>query len=388
MRQVTYPLRERGPPHSGTTGSAVARPIQTMLRAVRDATCDATSQKILAGLVGFTGTLGAAHATVSIGNWVTLSKIMRKEKPVLPEPFRSCRWQELLADVQLPSPVHRLADERFENAGVEVWLKRDDLIHPDVPGNKWRKLVPNLAAAVGQGHHVLLTFGGAFSNHIRATAAAGRALDLATIGVIRGEEHMPLNPSLAYAAEHGMRLRYLDRETYRRKADPAVIDALRQELGPFYLIPEGGSDELAVRGCAEIPPELPSGFDVVCCPCGTGGTLAGIAGGLAPGQGAIGFSALKGAGYLAGEVAGLQQAAFGAPSGNWQIEHGFHFGGFARRNADLDAFIDRFRVQHAITLEWTYVAKMMYGLCSLSERGYFTPGTRVAAVITGPPGPE
>ncbi|WP_249714268.1 1-aminocyclopropane-1-carboxylate deaminase/D-cysteine desulfhydrase [Rhizomonospora bruguierae] len=171
-------------------------------------------------------------------------------------------------------------DERVNRAGVRLLVKRDDLIHPEFPGNKWRKLKYNLVAAVDQGHDTLLTFGGAYSNHIRATAAAGYYFGFDTVGVIRGEEHLPLNPSLAYAVSRGMRLTYLDRATYREKRSPPVIGVLREVWGRFYLLPEGGSNALAVRGCAELPAEIVEQFDVICCPIGTGGTLAGIAAGL------------------------------------------------------------------------------------------------------------
>ncbi len=214
--------------------------------------------------------------------------------------------------MRLPSPLQEVADDRLARAGVRLSLKRDDLISRELPGNKWRKLKYNLDAARRQGHDVLLTFGGAYSNHIRATAAAGRAFGFSTIGVIRGEEHLPLNPSLSYAAGQGMRLAYLDRTTYRAKAEPDVVAALRDRFGDFYLIPEGGSNGLAARGCAEIPAEIGRPFDVMCCPCGTGGTLAGIAAGLGDGQRALGFSVLKGGQFLTGTVAGLQTEAFGA----------------------------------------------------------------------------
>lgn len=281
-----------------------------------------------------------------------------------------------------------LRDDRLRDRGVQVWLKRDDLIHPEVPGNKWRKLKHNLVAAARQNHHALLTFGGAYSNHLRATAAAGHYGGFSTIGIVRGERCVPLNPSLADAARLGMRLSYMDRVTYRRKSDPDVIAALEGDFGPFYLVPEGGTNELAVRGCAEIPAEIEQDFEVICCPCGTGGTLAGIAAGLGPGQRAVGFSALKGGEFLARDVAELQQRTFGACSGNWTMEYGFHFGGFARRPAGLGMFITDFRARHGLTLDWVYVAKMMYGLYALAERGTFEPGSRVIAVITGPPGPE
>jgi 1-aminocyclopropane-1-carboxylate deaminase len=287
--------------------------------------------------------------------------------------------------MRLPSPVEPLSDERLRASGVEVWLKRDDLIHPDVPGNKWRKLKHNLMVAARTGQRTLLTFGGAYSNHIRATAAAGSQCGFSTIGIIRGEEHIPLNPSLAYAVSQGMRLGYLSREEYRRKTSAVVIDNLRREFGPFYLLPEGGSNDLAVRGCAEIPTEFDIDYDVICCPCGTGTTLAGIASGLSAERRAIGFSALKGGDFLTRDVTDLQQAAYGYCSANWHIESGFHFGGFARRNAELDDFIAEFARQHGIALDWVYVAKMMYGLYSLARGGAFTPGSRVIAVITGPP---
>ncbi|GAA3743138.1 pyridoxal-phosphate dependent enzyme [Spinactinospora alkalitolerans] len=265
---------------------------------------------------------------------------------------------------------------------MRLLLKRDDLINPEVPGNKWRKLRLNLDAAQKQGHDTLLTFGGAYSNHIRAIAAAGRHYGLATIGVIRGEEHTPLNPSLAYAADRGMRLAYMDRTTYRVKHEPEVTNRLREEFGDFYLVPEGGSNALAVRGCMEIPAEIAEPFDVICCAVGTGGTLAGIAAGLPEGARAIGFSALKGGSFLTEDVRGLQATA-GTPTGNWRIETGFHFGGFAKRRPELDEFIADFGQRHGITLEWVYVAKMLAGVFALIEQGTFPEGTTVIAVITG-----
>jgi 1-aminocyclopropane-1-carboxylate deaminase len=285
--------------------------------------------------------------------------------------------------LRLPSPLHGITDDRLARAGVRLYLKRDDLISPELPGNKWRKLKYNLTAARSQGHQVLLTFGGAYSNHIRATAAAGHYFGFATIGVIRGEEHLPLNPSLDYAARHGMRLVYLDRATYRDKMSPEVIAVLHDRFGDFYLLPEGGSNAAALRGCAEIPGEISRPFDLICCPCGTGGTLAGLAHGLGAGQRALGFSALKGAQFLDRDVAGLQREAFGTCLGNWSVEHDFHFGGFARRTPALEEFIASFQARHTLTLNWVYTAKMMYGIFALARRGAFPAGTVVVAVITG-----
>ncbi len=286
-------------------------------------------------------------------------------------------------DLLLPSPLQELSDELLRDHKVCVSLKRDDLIHSEMPGNKWRKLKHNLVAAADRGSRTLLTFGGAYSNHIRATAAAGHYFGFSTIGVIRGEEHLPLNPSLAYAVDRGMTLAYLDRTTYRSKESAAVMDSLRARFGDFYTVPEGGSNELGARGCAEIPGEIEADFDLICCPCGSGGTLAGVAAGLHPGQRAIGFTAIRGGEYVANEVDRLQRRTFGRNSGNWVLEHEFHFGGFARTTDELAAFTEAFRARHGIELDRVYVAKMMYGLFAKVQRGDIEPGSRVVALVTG-----
>ncbi|MDX3078295.1 1-aminocyclopropane-1-carboxylate deaminase/D-cysteine desulfhydrase [Streptomyces sp. NPDC088354] len=294
----------------------------------------------------------------------------------------------MIADVRLPSPLVELTgDERLTGRGLRMLVKRDDLIHPEVPGNKWRKLHLNLRAAAGAGHRVLLTFGGAYSNHLRATAAAGRLLGLATVGVVRGDElaGRPLNPSLARAAADGMRLHFLDRATYRRKDEPEVLAALLERFGPAYVVPEGGSNALAAQGCVALGEELRGAADVVGVACGTGGTLAGLAAGLGPGQRAIGFPVLKGGGFLREDIARLQEAAFGGPRGDWHLEERFHHGGYARRTPALDAFAEDFGARHGFVPDPVYVAKMLHGLFTLAGEGAFTEGTVVAAVVTGRP---
>ncbi len=288
----------------------------------------------------------------------------------------------MTALASLPSPVEEVRDERLARHGVHLRLKRDDLISAEVPGTKWRKLRYNLQAAQAQGATRLLTFGGAYSNHLRATAAAGRRLGLGTVGVIRGEEHLPLNDSLAYAAGCGMTLSYLDRATYRRKAEPGVLAALLRRFGPCYVLPEGGSNALAVRGTAELVGEISAEFDVICCATGTGGTLAGIAAGLSGPHRAIGFAVLKGGRFLVDEVRRLQCAAYGKATTNWSLDLDFSFGGYAKRRPELDDFIDDFRDRHGITLDWVYEAKMLYGLFSRVEAGAFEPGTRIVAVLS------
>ncbi|MGW5043814.1 1-aminocyclopropane-1-carboxylate deaminase/D-cysteine desulfhydrase [Streptomyces griseoluteus] len=288
----------------------------------------------------------------------------------------------------LPSPLTEVRDDRFSRHGVRLLLKRDDLIHPELIGNKWRKLVPNIEAARGR---ALVTFGGAYSNHLRATAAAGRLLGLPTIGVVRGDElaGRPLNPSLARCGADGMRLHFTDRATYRRKDDPetlaALLHAARAEGA--YVVPEGGSNAEAVRGCVALGEELAGRAEVVAVACGTGGTLAGLAAGLAPGQRALGVPVLKG-GFLAAEVRALQERAFGTRTGDWSLEERFHFGGYARTTPELDAFAADFENRHGVPVERLYVAKLLYALTALTEEGAFPRGTAVAAVITGRPFPD
>jgi 1-aminocyclopropane-1-carboxylate deaminase len=291
--------------------------------------------------------------------------------------------------------VEPVADDRFHRHGVRLLLKRDDLIHPDLPGNKWRKLAPNLAAATAAGHGTLLTFGGAYSNHLRATAAAGRLLGLRTIGVVRGQElaGQPLNASLARCADDGMRLHFVDRTTYREKRDPATLARILREVAPPdgdrdtpYVVPEGGSNAEAVRGCAELGQELRGAAGVVGVACGTGGTLAGLAAGLGEGQRALGIPVLKG-GFLGDEIRTLQEAAFGGPRGDWSLDERFHCGGYGRTTPALLAFAEDFEQRHGLPVERLYVAKLLYGLLTLTEEGAFAPGTRLTAVVTGTPSP-
>ncbi|MEU6575402.1 pyridoxal-phosphate dependent enzyme [Streptomyces sp. NPDC046805] len=285
-------------------------------------------------------------------------------------------------DPRLPSPLEEVADDRFGQHGVRLLLKRDDLIHPELIGNKWRKLVPNIEAAAGR---TLVTFGGAYSNHLRATAAAGRLLGLTTIGVVRGQElaDRPLNPSLARCAADGMRLHFVDRSTYRRKAEPETLtDILRAaDAENAYVVPEGGSNTAAVRGCRGLGEELRGHADVVAIACGTGGTLAGLAAGLDAGQRGLGVPVLKG-GFLEAEIQRLQEGAFGGQRGAWSLDERFHFGGYARTTPELDAFAEDFEERHGVAVERLYVAKLLYGLVACAEEGAFARGTSVAAVIT------
>ena len=292
------------------------------------------------------------------------------------------------------SPLQQLTSPLLDNAKVRLFVKRDDLIHPQFGGNKWRKLKYNLIQAKNNNVDTLLTFGGAWSNHIYATAAAGKHFGFKTIGLIRGEKHQPLNPTLSFAKECGMQLHYLDRKQYRQKNDTSFKNELLDQYGEVYLLPEGGSNRLALKGCEEIVHEtmtqLQQPFDVICCASGTGATLAGLVSAMTTDKNAhkkmaIGFSALKGGEFLSSEVSNLlgYNAEDNLPSTNWRIESNYHFGGYAKINDDLIHFMKDFQAQYNITLDAVYTAKMFYGLFELIKANTFKPDSNIVAVHSG-----
>ena len=275
--------------------------------------------------------------------------------------------------------------------GVRLLLWRDDLVNPDLPGNKARKLKYNLAAARQQGHHTLLTFGGAYSNHTAAVATAGRLFGFKTIGLIRGDaptegmKRPPLNPTLARATADGMALHYLDRSSYRRRAALEFIVEQLARFGPAYVLPEGGTNALALPGCAELVAEIRhrTGFDALAVAAGTGGTLAGIVTGLVGEEQAVGVAALKSGGFLKDEIDALIQQATGQAFANFSLHTDYHFGGYANYSAELLGFIQRFQDKHGILLDPIYTGKLLYGVLNLIDNGYFPRGSTVVAIHTG-----
>ena len=236
---------------------------------------------------------------------------------VLPGFFNLCRMRDITG-LDLQSSPNTLVC-KFERRNISLHIKREDLLHPEVSGNKFRKLKYNLLQAGEEKKDTLLTFGGAFSNHIAAVAAAGHILGFKTIGVIRGEElekdiHITLlkNPTLRYAVSKGMKLKFISRTEYRQKSAPDFIDSLRIQLGDFFLLPEGGTNALAVKGCEEILTESDIEFDHICCPVGTGGTIAGLINSAQPSQTVLGFPSLKG-NFLAEEISEYTTAI------NWRL---------------------------------------------------------------------
>ncbi len=278
------------------------------------------------------------------------------------------------------SPVELI--EKFPGTGNSLFIKREDLLHPEVSGNKFRKLKYNLKAAKEKGENQLLTFGGAYSNHIAAVAAAGKIGGFKTVGVIRGEElaadlenTLKLNSTLQFAASCGMHLHFVTREEYRNKDQVEFLEDLRRQYGSFYLLPEGGTNPLAVKGCEEILSANDKDYDFVCCPVGTGGTVSGIinSSGI---QQVLGFSSLKGD-FLEGEV------KIHTRKTNWTMIKDYHFGGYGKISEELILFINNFRSKYHISLDPVYTGKMFFGIFDLIDKSFFPANSRILAVHTG-----
>ena len=258
-------------------------------------------------------------------------------------------------------------------------MKRDDLIHPIVSGNKFRKLKYNLLEAKIQKKQILLTFGGAFSNHIAAVAYAGQQNGLKTIGIIRGDELKNkelLNSTLLFAKSCGMEFEFVSREVYRLKSEKLYIDNLRLKFGDFYLVPEGGTNSLAVMGCQEIVTEHDANFDFICCAVGTGGTIAGVINSAYPNQKILGFPALKGD-FLKNEIRIFAQ------NNNWELITDYHFGGYGKVNKELIIFINQFFSSTQIPLDPIYTGKMVYGVLDLLANNYFPANSKILMIHTG-----
>ena len=283
------------------------------------------------------------------------------------------------------TPFFELQTEESKTQRIRLLIKREGQNHPFVSGNKWWKLKYNLAEAINQGSKTVLTFGGAYSNHIYATAAAANELGLKSIGIIRGEETLSLNTTLTFAKKQGMQLHYVSREEYRKKNEADFIQSLHDKYGEFYLIPEGGTNELAVQGCVELGGKLTSEieFDYLCLPVGTGGTMAGIVSGFKGQKEIIGFSSLKGGSFLHEEVEKLQRNFSGISFSNWRIETQYHFGGYAKVPDDLKLFIRKAEADHSFPLDPIYTSKMFYGVLDLMKKNYFRRGTTILLLHTG-----
>ncbi|WP_299259959.1 pyridoxal-phosphate dependent enzyme [uncultured Aquimarina sp.] len=271
----------------------------------------------------------------------------------------------------------------LKEAKVSLYIKREDLIHEHISGNKFRKLKYNLLEAKRKGCDTILTFGGAYSNHIAATAAAGKLVGLHSIGVIRGDElakdldrTLSENDTLRFASDNGMKLKFVSRNDYKQKTSEYFLESLKREFGLFYCVPEGGTNDLAVRGCEEILTTDDGMFDYICCAIGTGGTISGIINASLTHQNIIGFPALKGD-FLSDEIKKYTHKT------NWSLTKEYHFGGYGKINSTLIEFINTFKQEQNIALDPIYTGKMLYGLFDSIQNGTFTKNTRILAIHTG-----
>jgi 1-aminocyclopropane-1-carboxylate deaminase len=262
---------------------------------------------------------------------------------------------------------------------AQVSLKPDYLIHPTVSGNKYRKLKYNLQKVQSENYRGILTFGGAFSNHIAATAAAGQSLNIPTVGIIRGEElasKIELNSTLKYAQSCGMHLEFVSRSVYKQKTDSTYLKTILETFKNFYILPEGGTNALAVKGCQEILTDKDRAFDIICCAVGTGGTIAGLINSSLSTQKIIGFPALKG-GFLNEDICKF------ATQSNWELWEAYHFGGYAKVDSKLITFMNHFKTTYKIPLDPVYTAKMMYGIFDAIQTGEIPKDAKVLAIHTG-----
>lgn len=286
-------------------------------------------------------------------------------------------------------PLQEVFEDFLLAKNIKLFVLREDLIHPEISGNKWRKLKYNVREAKNSGFLRLITFGGAYSNHIAATAAAGREYGIETIGIIRGEETLPLNNTLQSACNNGMKFKYVSRIFYREdKYNASFLEELKNEFGDYYLVPEGGSNAFAVKGCTEIKNNININFDVITCANGTGGTIAGIIASLDHSKTIIGFPALKGGEFLVNDIHRLLNEYFlkfdaAIENNNWKLNTDYHFGGYGKITNELVDFVNDFKQKHHIQLDLIYTGKMMFGIYILAKTTDIFTDKTIVVVHTG-----
>lgn len=282
-------------------------------------------------------------------------------------------------------PVQHIYSDNLAHHGIELSLLRLDLTDEVISGNKWFKLKYNLQHAIDEGYRSVLSFGGAYSNHIHALAKAGFDQGLKTIGIIRGEPEYVSNPTLKDAVRWGMELHFISRKAYRQKTDELFLDELKARFSDPFIIPEGGSNQLAVKGAAEIlSPKLLSTIapDQIVLACGTGGTMAGVVLG-SKGVNVLGIPVLKKADFLYEDIRGLIKQGAGEIPTHWDLDLEGHFGGYAKESAVVDRFINEFQCNHGIQLDQIYTGKMLCRLMQRIEQGVYPKGSRILAIHTG-----
>lgn len=272
--------------------------------------------------------------------------------------------------------TQKISSSFLKDKNIELFVKRIDLIHEYVSGNKWYKLKYNLIEAKKEKKSLILTLGGAYSNHIAATAYLAKKNGFKSIGIIRGEETFPLNPTLSFAKSKGMKLHYISRNIYRCRYSSDFLNTLRDRFADFYFIPEGGTNKLGIKGAEEIIDKKDT-QDYICCAVGTGGTISGIINATHDNQKVIGFPAIKGSSKLEADIKNWTN------KNNYEIINSLSSSGYAKLDNILVDFIFDFYKEHSITLDAIYTAKMMMSIFDLVNKNYFTRGSSILAIHTG-----
>ncbi|MFT6926606.1 MAG: 1-aminocyclopropane-1-carboxylate deaminase [Psychromonas sp.] len=304
----------------------------------------------------------------------------------------SQQLEKTMQNIISPSPLQKIEHPLLDLWQLTLFVKRDDLLHSEISGNKWRKLKYNLLEARSQQVDQILSFGGAYSNHIHALAAAGFHFGFKTAAIIRGESCYANNPTLKQAIAWGMELQFVSRLEYKQKAQTAYLQSLQSAYPNAFIVPEGGSNRFAIRGVMEAIQEIEQQahrpVDHVITATGSGGTLTGLVAGIAQSQSQLktqvtGIAVLKNAHYLNQEIASLLQQAKVNQNDNWCLQTEFHHGGYAKVPVELKHFCEQFSRQTGIPVEPIYTGKMFYGLFKLIEQGYFNRGENIVALHTG-----
>lgn len=278
----------------------------------------------------------------------------------------------------LPSPLIQIYPDWPEADKLTILVKRDDLIHPVISGNKWRKLRP-LLSSPDKPFTGVVSFGGGFSNHLHALGYLCASRHIPFVAIVRGNYTDNPTPMLRDLHSWGATIRYVTKQEYRDRTDPAYLDVLKRSYPNYTFIPEGGSQKDALQGVAEIVDELPTSVDCILSPVASGATLAGLSTAIQDHQQALGIAVLKGEGYLESLVSGLLPT----PNSRWKILHQYHHGGYAKTGESLLPFCKTFEEQTQIPVEPVYSGKMFFALKDMISAGFFEPGKTVVALHTG-----
>ncbi len=295
-------------------------------------------------------------------------------------------FADTLAETALSTPLQAVEWSPFKDRNISLFIKRDDLLHPGISGNKFYKLYHHLQQARAEDISTIVSFGGAYSNHLHALSICGGLLGLNTVGVIRGEKPKQLSPTLVDAMQAGMQLHFISREQYRQRHNPEWLKELTHHFAPCVVVPEGGGGLLGAQGCMDIASsinqQLVGGYDAICVACGTGTTMAGLISAALPNASIYGYSVLKGEDTLSEEVSKLT-GQLGVSRNHWKVFTEYHCGGYAKLPDYLVAFMRDFEVETGIQLDLVYTAKLFWGLSQQAESGFWSEGSRVVAVHTG-----